>query len=117
MFYIGQKVVCIKDNFPLILYEIALNIPRAGRVYTVCDKRICTHVITKRRELGIQLCELRNPAFGTKAEPWFSGWRFRPWLDENSEEGCVEMTEPLVVRQMSCKGGVSGSRRDVSFDG
>jgi hypothetical protein len=82
MFYIGQKVMCVKDDFPLILYEIALNIPRAGRVYTVCDKRICTHEITKRRELGIQLCELRNPAVGTRGEPWFSGWRFRPWEDE-----------------------------------
>jgi hypothetical protein len=106
MFYIGQKVVCVNDRFPPVLYEFAFQIPKKGHIYTVREKQSCVHAVTGNRGLGLHFRELHNPSFETRGEPWFAAWRFRPWLDENSEEACVEITEPLVMCLMSCERGI-----------
>jgi hypothetical protein len=104
-FHAGQKVVCINDCFPKVLYEFAFMIPRKGSVYTVRELKVCTHVVTNSRELGLRFVELNNPRSdfrrmdGTMShgEPFFSAWRFRPLADEN-----VEQEKAAEELELSC---------------
>jgi hypothetical protein len=124
MWFIGQKVVCVNDRFPIQILEWASNLPLKGRIYTICRIGRGPSIYTGERGLGFELEELPNGKFAFFAE------RFAPLadkLDQACQRNALELTVcppvPLPT-QPDCRASripecrASGiqpiSRRDVS---
>jgi hypothetical protein len=95
MFYIGQKVVCINDSFPLRILEFASNLPRKDQIYTIRSIWRGKSIYTGELKLGFNLEELQNgERFGFFAD------RFAPLvekLDQACQRNAWELTSPVWV--------------------
>lgn len=100
MWFIGQKVVCVNDRFPIQILEWASNLPRKGRIYTICwigrgpsiYFAFCAGRAPGERGLGFELEELPNGKFAFFAE------RFAPLvdkLDQACQRRMSALTSPL----------------------
>lgn len=95
-FHVGQKVVCVDDNFPNnAMPTMAVrrpNLPRAGAIYTVRRVFIETFERGRKRELALHLYEIVNPEASWKGEDGvseigFVATRFRPLIERKTETG------------------------------
>lgn len=78
MFQVGQKVICINDNFDNIKNRHGCLLPKFGHTYT----------IRAMMEDGLLLREIINPEFyfiklKITSEPHFHQSRFVPAIDES----------------------------------
>jgi hypothetical protein len=97
MWFIGQKVVCINDRFPIQILEWASNLPRNGQIYTIHRMGPGSSIYTGERTFGFELEELPNGKFAFFAE------RFAPLvdkLDQACQRNALELTEchPVPLR-------------------
>lgn len=98
MWFIGQKVVCVNDRFPIQILEWASNLPRKGRIYTICwigrgpsiYFAFCAGRAPGERGLGFGLEELPNGKFAFFSE------RFTPLVDK-LEQACQRNALELTV--------------------
>ena len=100
MFSIGQKVVCVDDDFPDEVWNCANTIPQRGRIYTIRSRRLSRSAhIPERRGWACMLCEIVNPILPSGIEVAFMEWRFRPLRPDEltTEETEEEMAEDLLV--------------------
>lgn len=82
MFDVGQKIVCVNDNFINAIIENAfyVNLPEKDKTYTVRDI-IPAHSYnggTKANTCAVLLEEIVNPSNGYDVENGFSPMRFVP---------------------------------------
>lgn len=95
MFTIGQKIVCINDDFsnvpPRLLKEFYMGLPEAGDTYTV--RGVYIGRSTQRDngqavpEIGVLLNEIKNPVDpalkkGLNGELGYNAERFAPITEE-----------------------------------
>jgi hypothetical protein len=73
-YYVGQRVVCINDNYGSCIAEWCNVFPRKGRVYTVKRVLVCPDTFTHEAGVGLFLEELNN--FTDRF--CYSAWRFKP---------------------------------------
>ena len=92
MWFIGQRVVCIDDRFPVQILDWASNLPRNGHVYTIqsITSGVCLYT-RQRPTLGFFLHELQNPPHGLS----FRAVRFAPLL-EKLDEACQRRVSALT---------------------
>ena len=82
MFRVGQKVVCVDDDFinKNLCAEIPPNLPCLNTVYTVRE------IINDWGREFLRLCEITNAvAAGIGVEPAFSIKRFRPVVERKTD--------------------------------
>ena len=95
LFYPGQKVVCVRDDFTILLAnDPTLTVPVKDKVYTVRKNLQLLH------DVGIHLVEIDNSHAipkGRKIEVNFSQSRFAPvpptLTVSNTEEVVEELAE------------------------
>ena len=98
MWFIGQKVVCVNERFPMQILEWASNLPRKGQIYTIrwigrgpsIYFAFCAGRAPGERGLGFELEELANGRFAFFAE------RFAPLADK-LEHACQRNALELTV--------------------
>ena len=76
MFYVGQKVVCVKNAPPICTW--GEHVPRKGTVYTV----------RQAKHDGIRLVEIVNPELQYRqglSEMWFANHGFRPVVEKKTD--------------------------------
>jgi hypothetical protein len=88
MFYIGQLVVCVDDNFGTDSSEWLNHVPKRGVVYTVREVLFGPDFSRGGSCWGIKLREIVNPLSPSGKEAGFAGWRFKPY-----EEACSNKIE------------------------
>ncbi len=107
MFQVGQRVVCINDDFEPWVYDLYKSLPKKDHVYTVrsigMGRSNPDFVIDDEANLQLRgaefdflllLKELMNPDdphSSVKQELGFRADRFAPLLDETEEEEEEEM--------------------------
>lgn len=98
MFKVGQKVVCIDDDWNHLSYMPTQNMPNKGEIYTVREIEIFGN------DVGIRLCEVVNKPWrspdGLLMEQAFDIDAFRPIDYTFGEQVCESlevMTEPELV--------------------
>jgi hypothetical protein len=103
MWFIGQKVICVNDCFPIQILEWASNLPRKGRIYTICWIGPGSSIYTGERTFGFELEELPNGKFSFFAE------RFVPLVDKLAQacqRNALELTVchpvPLPTHRQHC---------------
>src|SRR5207253_6808674 len=79
MWFIGQKVVCVNDRFPMQILEWASNLPRKGRIYTIRWIGVGPSIYTGERKLGFELEQLKYGKFAYFAE------RFAPLVEKSDQ--------------------------------
>jgi len=100
MFEVGEKVVCVNDDFSATVRHIYRQLPRKDEIYTVRDVRIGrTQVTGGDVSYLVLLRELHNPddpymRDGAGEEMGFRSDRFAPLIDTSVEEEAVE-SEPV----------------------
>ncbi len=100
MFEVGEKVVCVNDDFSATVRHIYRQLPRKDEIYTVRDVRIGrTQVTGGDVSYLVLLSELHNPddpymRDGAGEEMGFRSDRFAPLIDTSVEEEAVE-SEPV----------------------
>jgi hypothetical protein len=72
---VGQKVVCVDDQFRSPAIEYFTGLPRKGRVYTVKDVFWGYQWGTETQCLSVRLVEIQP--IDSDVSPGFSLWRFR----------------------------------------
>ena len=75
---VGQKVVCVDDNFHLAVFEFYRRIPVKNGVYTISKVTWAGQYVTGHQGLSFYLTEL--PPIGLGAS--FSAYHFRLLEDE-----------------------------------
>jgi hypothetical protein len=60
MWFIGQKIVCVNDRFPIQILEWASNLPREGRIYTIRWMGPGESIYSNEVKFGFLLEELQN---------------------------------------------------------
>ena len=96
MFYIGQKVVCINDRFPLQILELTSDLPRKGQIYTIRSIRRGKSIYTGASKLGFKVEELQD---GARVD--FFADRFAPLvekLDQACQRNAWELASPARVK-------------------
>lgn len=80
MFTVGELVVCVDDRFTPTAFEMCLQLPRKGEVYTIRTVIVARCRATGATGLGGQLVELVNPiqSHTWNGEPGFFASRFKP---------------------------------------
>jgi hypothetical protein len=107
MFDVGQKVVCINDDFSATIRHIYKQLPLKDEIYTVRDVRIGRSQVTSggggSNDVSylILLQELHNPddpymAEGAAEEMGFRSDRFAP-LEELEDSEYAEEEEPFAM--------------------
>ena len=78
MFTVGELVVCVDDRFTPTAFEMCLQLPRKGEVYTIRAVIVAQH--HRRHRTGGQLVELVTPIQHPpwNGEPGFIASRFKP---------------------------------------
>ena len=90
MFHVGQKVVCIADDWASWAVQLGGNMPRAKTIYTLRDvaRRPWSKI-----QIGVHLHEITNPVLefleGTH-EPYFDASFFRPITDTKTSTSFTE---------------------------
>jgi hypothetical protein len=82
-FDVGQKVICISDDWQQAMRHFVPNIPRKGGIYHV---RGYDPIVVAPDCIGheyIWLCEITNPRVGV-SEPSFLAAHFRPVLERKT---------------------------------
>lgn len=92
---IGQKILCVDDLFPGVVWEWCDAVPVAGFVYTIRAMRSAPDHMTGVVTLGFLLIEITNPALSLGAERGFCHRRFVPWLATESEIAHLSAADPL----------------------
>jgi hypothetical protein len=85
-FHVGQKVVCVNDNFELG-FANQINIPEKGVVYTVRDIELATGV-AGQKAIIVRLEEVVNPVLdwdNGRMEVGFFPSRFRPLITRKTD--------------------------------
>ena len=83
-FNVGQKVVCITDDWQHSMRHLVPNVPRKGSIYHV---RGYDRVVIAPDSVGhkyIWLCEITNPRVGL-TEPSFLAAHFRPVIERETD--------------------------------
>jgi hypothetical protein len=77
---VGQKVVCIDDNFPKAVTLFYKSLPKKGQVYVIRDVVLGVNWKGEAGEVCIYLIGLNNPRSKTPPFPerGFNSERFRP---------------------------------------
>lgn len=85
---IGQKVVCVDDNFPPEIAKFYDHLPVKDTVYVIRDVTLGVNVRGEPGEVCLTLIGLVNPCSNKPPYPerGFSAERFRPLKDERIEE-------------------------------
>lgn len=112
MFFEGQKVICINDEFPAWTASTHKNFPVKDEVYTIraimpgrggqgkaIPKEKDGELVRGSYEVAVLLVEITNPEFGPegrKVEAGFNAERFAP-LEEIEEEDMEETAEELIT--------------------
>lgn len=93
-FRVGQKVVCVDDEFVAVCRGRA-TLPRRGKTYTV------RNVFTYSQWTAIRLVEIKNKAVafynddtGETVEAAFPTWRFRPAVEPKAEVSFTTGADP-----------------------
>ncbi len=103
MFEVGQKVVCVDDDFSADTTEFHQLLPSKDEIYTVRDvmpgldrdQSIATG--QKQVTYAVLVEEIINPVpEGWHHEPAFASRRFAE-LQENTETGSIREEEPLEI--------------------
>jgi hypothetical protein len=98
MFYLGQRVVCVDDQFPVEAFELYDHVPVAGETYTI---RCFVHGFDCVKHcwgVGVLLNEIINaPDPATASEAPFGQWHFRPLEGTMTETGS-EMLLPQRIK-------------------
>ena len=107
MFEIGQKVVCVNDQFEPWVYDLYRSLPKKDKVYTVravsVGRSNPTFVVNDDAEIKLKgaefdililLKELNNPDdphSSVKQELGFRSERFAPLQEDSEEEEEAEL--------------------------
>jgi hypothetical protein len=93
MWFIGQRVLCINDRFPLHILEWASNLPRKGRIYTIRFIGQGESIYSGESRLGFILEELQNgECFAFFAE------RFAPLAEHRVRRGKATVAD--LIREV-----------------
>ena len=104
-FDIGQKVVCVDDQFEDWVKALYTSLPKKDAVYVVRDVRIGATFERGQRKgaISILLVGLVNPGVpnstSSMAERGFNSERFRP-LDEVKEKNRGKEAEPELTEEV-----------------
>jgi len=81
---IGQKVVCVNDQFPLGIEKFYTALPKAGVTYVIREVSLGVNFIGEVGEVAITLIGLTNPCSDAPPYPerGFNAERFRPLEDD-----------------------------------
>jgi hypothetical protein len=92
---VGQKVVCINDEFPDAIAEFYTMLPKKGLVYVIREVVLGINPQGQPGEVCLYLIGLVNPRSTTPPFPerGFSSERFRP-LDEVQQRNKKHDYEP-----------------------
>lgn len=97
-FRVGQKVVCIEDNFQNPSYGVPQTLPKKGDVYTIRCVEIGTCGDYGEEQLGLRFCELIFPPTSCGHEFSFAARCFRPIVErKTSIEIFQRMLKPSKV--------------------
>ncbi len=77
MFNVGDRVICIYDEFPPSVWGWGHTLPLAGRVYQIRGLRTDPHYLSGEPGIGVWLVEITNPPMINGEEPTFTAGRFR----------------------------------------
>lgn len=91
--FIGQKVVCINDRFPLRILEWTSELPRKDRIYTISVIVHGHSVYNGEPKIGFRLIELQ-----TGERIGFFAERFVPLLEE-LDQACRQNALELTSRR------------------
>jgi len=95
---VGQKVVCINDEFHQGIRKLYTDLPKKDVIYTVRSVELGANDKAEPGEVCIRLVELKNPK-GTVApfpERGFNAERFAPLEEKPDEQAEEEIREPIV---------------------
>jgi hypothetical protein len=95
----GSLVICINDNFPVLVWDYAREIPRKGNVYTVKDVGPGRDPVTRVSGPGLVLFELDNPwpRPDSKIQVRFSIWRFREYFVDTEDHDEQQELQPVEI--------------------
>jgi hypothetical protein len=112
MFKVGQRVVCINDQFEPWVYDLYRSLPRKDKVYTIraigagrsnpkfdIDDEAQLRLTSADFDFLVLLKELLNgedPHSSAKQELGFRAERFAPLLSEEQEESRAAELETAV---------------------
>ncbi len=84
---VGQKVVCVDDNFPKAVILLYKSLPKKGQIYVIRDVVLGVNWKSEPGEVCLYLIGLNNPKSTTPPYPerGFNAERFRP-LEEMKQK-------------------------------
>jgi hypothetical protein len=93
---VGQKVVCVDDNFPKAVVLLYKSLPKKGVIYVIRDVVLGVNWKSEPGEVCLYLIGLNNPLSKTPPYPerGFNAERFRPLEEMKSK---VEAKETIEV--------------------
>jgi hypothetical protein len=83
-FHVGQKIVCVTDNWQHSMRHLVPNIPRKGGIYHVRGHDPTVVAPDCVGHEYIWLCEIANPRVGL-TEPSFLAAHFRPVIERSTD--------------------------------
>jgi hypothetical protein len=97
-FTIGQKVVCVDDNFPEGANRFYTQLPQRDRTYTIRNVCIGVDWNGQSGEVCVHLMELTNPRSDKPPHPerGFNAMRFAP-VEEQLETAQGEKREEVAA--------------------
>ena len=85
---VGQKIVCINDEFSEAIKKLYVSLPKAGVTYVVRNVELGANHLGEAGEVCVHLVGMHNPK-GTVSphrERGFNAERFRPLEDDRLEQ-------------------------------
>ena len=96
---IGQKVVCINDDFPPQCKVDYWQLPKKDSVYTIRSVEVGINYKLEEGQIAVTLKELRNPSSSMppNRERGFLAERFAPLQEADQEAENINENEEVLV--------------------